>query len=250
MKKILMLCVVAAMILAASAQNVVDNFIVGPYEVDYMGDGEVKYRLLDNIDLYEFFELDKDTIIEKKVVHTADLDEFPLKQAWEVSGYVGFNRFASKEVGIDLMWKRNIATNLYFNGGLEFGLDISNMLNSYKRTMFEAAIPLQVELGKLNFQRPSLYGLIGVSPTVYATVRAKNWDAVTDGYIDAPNKEKKAGFLISPQLEVGGNLPLGGVVVRLGVYFKYKVNCTPGDFDIYHRQAGRAFFGTKIGVIF
>ena len=63
MKHFFFLCAVIAGVITGNAQTVVDNFNVGPYIVDYNGRGDVKYRLRDNIDLYEFFELKMDTTI-------------------------------------------------------------------------------------------------------------------------------------------------------------------------------------------
>ena len=64
MKKLLILCALIAGILSGEAQTVIDNFTVGPYIVDYIGQGDVKYRLRDNIDLYEYFELKRDTVFD------------------------------------------------------------------------------------------------------------------------------------------------------------------------------------------
>ena len=63
MKHFFFLCALIAGVIAAKAQTDVDNFNVGPYVVDYNGKGDVKYRLRDNINLYEFFELKMDTTI-------------------------------------------------------------------------------------------------------------------------------------------------------------------------------------------
>ena len=175
---------------------------------------------------------------------------YPLRQAWAVSGYVAFNRYSPKEVGIDLLWKTNVEKNLYFNAGLEFGFVVANTMSRYERTFFEAGIPLQLELGKLNFQLPSLYGFVGITPSYYATLVAKTWDGSKGGYVNSPSSEKGKGFLVAPQAEVGGNLPLGNVIVRLGIYFKYKFDCASGDYTLKTMGGGLAFFGTRIGVIF
>ena len=41
-------------------QEVIDNFQVGPYEVDYMGKGDVNFRLRKDIDLNEYYKIKKD----------------------------------------------------------------------------------------------------------------------------------------------------------------------------------------------
>ena len=65
-----MITVLLATIVTGYAQNV-DNFEVGPYEVDYNEDGEYKYRLRHGVDLYKYFGLKKDTIIMKKFIALA-----------------------------------------------------------------------------------------------------------------------------------------------------------------------------------
>lgn len=241
MKKALIICAFIAGIISVKAQTVIDNFTVGPYIVDYNGQGDVKYRLRENINLYEFFELQKDTTIVSDVV------ESPIKHAVQISGYVGANRYASKEMGISGVWKQNIGTNLYFNGGLSLAIGHSNFSQVQKRNMFEVALPLQIEIGKLNHQRASLFGAFGISPTVYSTMSAKTWDGIR--YVDAGKDLKKSGFLIAPSLEFGGNIPIGGIIMRIGVYGTYKINCTPGRHDIYKDSAGRCFLGAKIGIV-
>ena len=239
MKKILTLCVMLAGIITCSAQNVIDNFNVGPYIVDYNGQGDVKYRLRDNINLYEFFELKMDTTV------IALAKEVPVKSAIEIAGNVGANRFASKEIGLEGVWKQLVGNNLYFNGGLLLNFGITNYgKTTCKRNMFEVGLPLQIELGKLNHQYASLYGTFGITPTFYSTMKAENQNAPKD--IDV----KKSGFLVAPSLEFGGNIPVGSIIMRIGVYAKYKINCTIGDFDVYTKGgAGRMFLGAKIGFV-
>lgn len=241
MKKFLILCALIVGIVSANAQTVIDNFTVGPYVVDYNGQGDVKYRLRDNINLYEFFELQKDTTIVAPVV------EAPLKHAIQISGYVGANRYASKEIGISGVWKQNVGTNLYFNGGLSLAIGYANFPQVQKRGMFEVGIPLQIELGKLNRQKASLFGSFGITPTVYTTMDVKTWDG--SKFVDADKEIKKSGFLIAPSLEFGGNIPVGNTIMRIGVYGTYKINCTTSTYDVYKKSAGRCFLGAKIGIV-
>lgn len=241
MRKILIICAFIAGMLSGEAQTVIDNFTVGPYEVDYNGHGNVKYRLPDNINLYEFFELQRDTIIVAAVVET------PIKHAIQISGYVGANRYASKEFGLSGVWKQNVGTNLYFNGGLSLAIGHTDISRQCKRNMFEIGIPLQIELGKLNDAKAALYGTFGITPTVYTTMSAKSWDGAQ--FVDAGEDLKKSGFLIAPSLEFGGNIPVGDTIMRIGVYGTYKINCTTGTYDVYKQSAGRCFLGAKIGVV-
>ena len=241
MRKLLTLFATIVGLVSANAQTVIDNFTVGPYVVDYNGQGDVKYRLRDNINLYEFFELQKDTTIVAAVVET------PIKHAIQVSGYLGANRYASKELGISGLWKQNIGTNLYFNGGLSLVIGHSNFSQVQQRNMFEVGIPLQIELAKLNHQKAGLYGTFGITPALYSTMSAKVWDV--DKYVDVDKDLKKSGFLIAPSLEFGGNIPVGSTIMRIGVYGTYKINCTTSDYDVYKECAGRCFLGAKIGIV-
>lgn len=236
-----------AAMLAGHAQTEIDRFNVGPYIVEYNGPGDVRYRIRDNVNLYEFYDLKRDTTV------IALATEVPLKKAIGIDGYVGANRFASKEIGLQGVWKQLVANNLYFNGGLsiEFGLTDYGK-NALKRSMFELGIPIQIEYGKLNRQYASLYGSFGIAPTFYSTINAEGGQIPTKE-VDGKQVEidvKKAGFLIAPSLEFGGNIPVGSIIMRIGVYARYKINCTPGDFDVYTKGgAGRMFLGAKIGIV-
>lgn len=234
-------------IFTCHAQTEIDNFNVGPYIVDYNGQGDVKYRLRDNINLYEFFELKMDTTI------IALTKEVPVKQAIEIAGNVGANRYSPKEIGLEAVWKQLIDKNLYFNGGLLLNFGFTNLSKAAsKRDMLEIGIPLQIELGKLNHQYASLYGSFGIAPTFYTTMKAKVGVTPTKE-VDGQKVEiniKKSGFLIAPSLEFGGNIPVGSTIMRIGVYAKYKINCTTSDFDVYTKgSAGRMFLGAKIGFV-
>lgn len=239
MKKGLVLCAVIAGSLICNAQTVTDNFNVGPYVVDYNGQGDVKYRLRDNIDLYEFFELRKDTVV------LAQPALEPVKHAIAVSLRGSANHRAAKDYGIEGVWKQNIGNNLFFNGGLSLAVGYADYGDHQeKRSMFEAGIPLQLELGKLNREKGSLYGLFGLTPTVFSTMSATTWNGV-----ERVDDIKKSGFLLGASLEFGGNVPVGRYLMRFGIYGTYKINCTPSDYDVYAHCAGTMFFGAKIGIV-
>lgn len=238
MKKLLTFFVMLAGISTCYGQTVIDNFNVGPYNVDYTNQGEVKYRLRDNIDLYEFFELKKDTTI---VVLE---QEIPIEHAIGIAGNIGTNHYSAKEVGVEGVWKQLVAKNLYANGGLLLNFSFDNFGKHSDRSMLEVGIPLQIEWGKMNHQKGTLYGSFGIAPTFYATLKAENQNAPKD--VDV----KKSGFMIAPSLEFGGNIPVGPIIMRIGVYGKVKINCTPGDFNVYTQgKAGRIMIGAKIGVV-
>jgi len=235
MKRVILFCaIMAGAITGVAEQPVVENFNVGPYVVDYKGPDDFKYRLLDNIDLYDFFELQRDTTIISMAT------EVPVKHAIEIAGYIGTSPYVPKEIGLEGVWKQHVGKNFYFNGGLSltFGWTKHDRQTT-KRSMVEIGVPLQIEYGKLNHQYASLYGSFGLTPAVYSTMQVESKDG----------SGKKSGLYVAPSLEFGGNIPVGSVIMRIGVYGRYKLNCTAGDYDVYKQSAGRAFLGAKIGVV-
>ena len=240
MKKYLFHVALVAGILSGSAQSKPDQFTVGPYLIDYYGQGDVNYRLQDNVDLYEFFELRKDTTIVVK-----DVTPVAIRNAFQISAVLGANLHTPKEFGFEGLYKLRLPANLYFNAGLSFMFDITaQYADRPKRTVFELGVPLQIELCNLCRKQPSFYGLFSIAPSFYNTLSASAGSNSTENDLT-----KKSGLMIAPSLEVGGNIPLGNVMIRLGVYGKYKINCNTSDFDVYAKSVGRAFIGGKLSVI-
>ena len=210
MKKFFSMIALLALSMSGFAQDV-DNFEVGPYEVDYKGSGDYKFRLRKGVDLYEYFGLKKDTIIHGS-------------------------------------WKQKIGQQVYFNAGLSVGVSVGKYGEAYKdykdfddgaytETMFEVGLPLSLELSNLDRKKASLYGSFGVVPTFYT------------GGKDAAG-ESKSGFLLAPRLDIGGYLPLGKQLVCLGGFAQYDINLTAGDYDIFKERIGRFFIGANIGLVF
>lgn len=238
MKKLIILSAMLVGMITSYAQTVIDNFNVGPYIVDYNGQGDVKYRLRDNIDLYEFFELKNDTI-----VLTPQENIVPVKHAIQLNAVLGAAIYTTKEFGIEGLWKQNIDKNLYFNGGLSFLFDYTKTNGGVgQRSTFELGLPLQIEWCNLNKQKATFYGLVGVAPTYYTSLQAKEGRGKYDGI-------KKSGFMFAPSLEIGGNIPVGNVILRLGAYGKYKINCSNSEFNLYSTSVGCAYIGGKICII-
>lgn len=244
MRKFLFICALIAGIFSGYAQTEIDNFTVGPYDVDYNGPGDVKYRLRDNINLYEFFELRKDTTIITKNV------EIPLQHAIQVSLNVGTGTTSPKEIGLEGVWKQRMAKNLYLGAGLSFNLACSTLESKVDKTaLFEAGIPIRLEFSNPCRQKSSLYGSIGLMPTLYSTVINDEWKVVPEGdkTPDTKQKEegpKKSGFMLTPSLEFGGYIPVGNIIMQVGVYGLYKINCTTSVSTI-----GKVFCGAKIGIV-
>ncbi|MBD5195404.1 MAG: hypothetical protein HDS71_06855 [Bacteroidales bacterium] len=172
-----------------------------------------------------------------------------VSQAFQVDFYAGANSQACKEYAIEGIWKKNLKNNWYFNTGLSLTLDDSPkyLKKGHQRDMFEIGVPLQIEYGKLNFYKSSFYGLFGFMPAFYTTLKAKNWNDIDYNRV---NGYMKSGLILSPSLEIGGNIPLSSVLIRIGGFWNYKINCTPGRYNVYRHEAGLSFVGLKAGVIF
>lgn len=170
----------------------------------------------------------------------------PILHGIQLSGKVGSNRNAPKEIGIEGVWKQRIAKDWYFNGGLSFDFNLSGKkAHGAKRDLFEVGLPLQIEFSRFCHRKAGLYGIVGLQPTVYTSISATRWDAAADKNV---NDIKKTGFLIAPEVEFGGNIPVGNIFMRIGVYGTYRVNCTTSEVNISNTN-GKFFAGAKIGVI-
>lgn len=225
------------------AQDVVDDFNVGPYEVYYKGQGDINFRLKKGVDLYEYFGLKKDTII-----NVVDVKPEPLKHGVQLSifGETCMYRCArySMVYGIGASWKQRIANKTYFNGGLSLGYAGTTITNQ-KENVLEIGFPLSVEWSNPNAKKTSLYAGIGMSPTYYSTMSAE--------YIKAPegvSPEKYNGFYIAPCLEVGAYVPIGKQIVKVGITWRYKINCSTKDYNLYYQIIGQSFIGANLGIVF
>ena len=246
MKKFITFSSLLVITMAGFAQNV-DNFEVGPYEIDYKGPGDYKYRLRKDVNLYEFFGLKKDTTIL-----VVEEPAAPVKHAIQINAFVSMPGFwvngASNVWGIEGTWKQKIGQQVFFNAGLSFGLSIGkygDTYNYYKdwedgfysETMFEIGVPISLEFCKLDRRLASMYGSVGVVPTFYSG--AKN--AIG---------ESQSGLLVSPRIDFGGYLPIAGKLVRLGIFYQYNINCSSGDEDIFKERIAQNYVGANIGLLF
>lgn len=231
MKKLFSLAAFFMLSLAGLAQNV-DNFEVGPYEVEYNGSGDYKFRIRKDVDLYEYFNLKKDTVIK-----VAEFETSPVKQGWQVGLTLNVPRYIANTsnnvigVGVDGIWKCNIGNKVYFNTG------VSASFTFYEDgTMPQIGIPLSIEFSELDYKKASLYCGVGLVPTFFSGVKK-------DG-------ESKSGLLIAPKLEVGTYIPMVGRLIRLGGFISYpEINCSGGD-DVIKERFGRLFVGANICFVF
>ena len=230
----------------AKSQEVIDNFQVGPYEVDYMGKGDVNFRLKKNINLYEYFKLQKDTIIaESKKVQ-------PIKKGFEVGVTYSMPRFGVKgafnSFGVYGSAKSKVTNNIYLNYGGKIAISYGHYneeVNNLKDVLFEVGVPLSVEFANLNKNTSSFFASIGFTPAYYTTLSAKENKDGKD--VDA---DKKSGLYVAPKVELGGYIPVNNHFLKLGLFGEYRINCTKAEDNIFKQRIGRAFVGANIGYVF
>lgn len=230
----------------AKSQEVIDNFQVGPYEVDYMGKGDVNFRLKKNINLYEYFKLQKDTIIaESKKVQ-------PIKKGFEVGVTYSMPRFgvggAFNSFGVYGSAKSKVTSNIYLNYGGRIAISYGHYneeVNNLKDVLFEVGVPLSVEFANLNKDTSSFFASVGFTPAYYTTLSAKENKDGKD--VDA---DKKSGLYVAPKVELGGYIPVNDHFLKLGLFGEYRINCTKAEDNIFKQRIGRAFVGANIGYVF
>lgn len=230
----------------AKSQEVIDNFQVGPYEVDYMGKGDVNFRLKKNINLYEYFKLQKDTIIaESKKVQ-------PIKKGFEVGVTYSMPRFgvggAFNSFGVYGSAKSKVTSNIYLNYGGKIAISYGHYneeVNNLKDVLFEVGVPLSVEFANLNKDTSSFFASVGFTPAYYTTLSAKENKDGKD--VDA---DKKSGLYVAPKVELGGYIPVNDHFLKLGLFGEYRIDCTKAEDNIFKQRIGRAFVGANIGYVF
>lgn len=230
----------------AKSQEVIDNFQVGPYEVDYMGKGDVNFRLKKKINLYEYFKLQKDTIIaESKKVQ-------PIKKGFEVGVTYSMPRFgvggAFNSFGVYGSAKSKVTSNIYLNCGGKIAISYGHYneeVNNLKDVLFEVGVPLSVEFANLNKDTSSFFASVGFTPAYFTTLSAKENKDGKD--VDA---DKKSGLYVAPKVELGGYIPVNDHFLKLGLFGEYRINCTKAEDNIFKQRIGRAFVGANIGYVF
>lgn len=242
MKKFFSMIALLTLSVTGFAQDV-DNFEVGPYEVDYKGSGDYKFRLRKGVDLYEYFELKKDTIIQAAEVKPTLLKR-GIQIGLNMETCVNNKSRHSNVYGISGAWKQSISNGLYLNGGLSFGMAIAT-IGIQKNNLMEIGVPLSVELSKISRDKASLYGGIGVMFSYYSTMSTKY-----EPKILGVEPEKYSGLYIAPQIDFGGYIPVSNQLVRVGFSLKYKKNCSTKDYDLYHELMGLTFFCANVGLVF
>lgn len=230
----------------ANSQEVIDNFQVGPYEVDYMGKGDVNFRLNKNINLYEYFKLQKDTIIaESKKVQ-------PIKKGFEIGVTYSMPRFGVKgafnSFRVYGSAKTRVSNNTYLNYGGKIAFSYGHYneeVNNLKDVLFEVGVPLSVEFANLNKGTSSLFASVGFTPAYYTTLSAKENISGKDVDVD-----KKSGLYVAPKVELGGYIPVNDHFLKIGLFGEYRISCTKAEDNIFKQRIGRAFVGANIAYVF
>lgn len=254
---LLAFCLMAAFSVIAQTTEP-DSFEVGPYNVDYYGVGDFNYQLKKGIDLYNYFKLKKDT-----VVNVQEVASEPVKSAFQVGVFMALPRYvvlgASNIFGLEGSWKLGLSQQVYFNAGLSLGIRMgkfhrhtydvnkNSMIydNEFKETVMEIGVPISIEFTNLDRKKASLFGSIGVVPTFYSGAQGENGNDY-----NTEDNDSKSGLYVAPCIEIGGYIPVGGKLVRIGGFYQNNLNCTPGDYDIYKNRIGRGHVGAKAALVF
>lgn len=247
MKKIvLILCGILAAAMA-KGQDVIDNFEVGPYEVDYLGEGDINYRLKRGVNLYEYYGLKTDTTIVRVP------ESKPLKRAVELGLSFATPRFqkvgAFNSFGVYGTVKSKVADFIYLNYGgmLAFSYgQYGREWNCLKDFLVEAGVPLSVEFANIDHTKASLFANVGFAPVYYATLSAK----AMNGEGNEVDVDKKNGLYVAPRVEAGGFIPVNEHLIKIGVFGEYRICCAKAEDNIFKERIGRAFVGVRLGYVF
>lgn len=257
MKKILLLSFMAMSAMTASAQDV-DAFDVGPYEVEYAGEGDYKFRLRKGVDLYDYYGLKRDTVF--KVSNEPVSDAISLEGRFRIPRYIAGG--VSNVFEVSGSWKHAFSKGIYFNAGLSAAISVGYYNDGIDETFFELGLPLSVEFANIDRRKASLYATFGITPAWYSGVKdvlvVFNDKTKTKEMLNGDGKsiegenldEKSSGMLITPQIGFGGYFPVGRRLLRLGGFVQYDNNCTKDDYDIFEKRIGRFSVGANIGLVF
>lgn len=246
MKKIMFVAVLFLTAVLANAQ--VDHFEVGPYEVEYQKDGDYKYRLQKDVDLYKFFDLKKDTTI---IVEQAKPE--PISHAWQIGAELmgrlwGFVREAT-QASVFAQYKLKIGTDFYFNGGLSLGYQANRCISSGMQIdadILEVGIPLSIEYARLKKKSSSLFILAGIIPTYSTTLSQKLHGGNDLG--------KSHGIRIDPRVEFGTYVPVSNVMVRVGLFIQKGISLSDSNPDgialDYKSRTSRVTVGGNASIVF
>lgn len=228
------------------SQEIEEEIHIGPYKLIYRGEADYDIIAPDSMQLKNFFKLKADTVTVTQYVEIEKKEVY--KNAMQLNMYAGL----SNTFGVSGYWKQQISGIFFLNAGLSLGIfggefsnDDKNNPYSRKDKMLEIGVPISVELAKPYTNKASLYAGIGFTPAFYSTMSVDEKCAET-----IKNKgEKDYGFLVSPRIDFGGNIPLFNKVLRLGVYGEYRICCFQ-SVNIYRKRVSKSLVGVNVGLIF
>ena len=219
MKKIIFSLMLVVMTTAAFAQSP-DKIKVGPYEIHYYGKQDYDYMLMEDINLFEFYDLQKDTtiVIEEKTD--------PMKHGMQVGlgMRLPFGSPRTPVLGVEGVWKQGLGKNFYLNAGLDLNYVPAVEARGYKAGV-EIGIPVSIEYTNLDRQKAALYVGVGAIPAYYTSA---------------------GKFDVAPRVDFGGYLPLFDQLFRIGVFGQF--NTTPEVRNQFTKR-GLSVGGT-LGIVF
>lgn len=247
MKKLLLFATMLLSASVADAQEVLDHFKVGPYEVDYRGKGDVNYRIRKDVDIRKFFNIENDTIVEYIQPETQ-----PIESAVQVSAVYTMPLFTAGKTNsfaIEAAWKKHLSGVMYFNAGLMLGMQVGEYENcNLSENLLEIGMPLSLEFSRIERGRSSVYATVGVMPTYYTTAKAEYLDATRKN--EAVELEKPSGLMVAPRLELGAYVPVADQLLRFGFCLQMDLNCSNKDYDQFKLHSGDNYIGFNVGLVF
>lgn len=247
MKKQLSFLVMLLGVLCANAQSLSNYFTVGPYEVEYVNEDIINYRLRDGVDLYKYYNLAKDTIISNpKQENIQSLK--PMENSFGFGLITDFSVYSkprySTKWGVEAGWKHHLWQNLYFNAGLSFSMtQAKTAVENLNFNAIELALPLSVEWNRLAEQPSSAYCAMGVVPT-FATTMSSEYIVPQSGQ----TLEEVSGMGLIPRVDFGAYVPVSQHLLRVGIYGMYRIDMSQDG--PYHYLLGRTCLGAAVGLIF
>lgn len=224
---------------------------VGPYKVRYQDEDEYRpYLSIDSAELYDFFNLKRDTIIYNNVIPTKLDRGIQITANTGISGLLSNGGF--KHYDIDVEFKQQLNDAIYINAGLSAGISAGEYGKQKtphyrKDQMIEVGVPVSLEVTNLykDYDKASLYGSVGFIPTFYKTIKIDNSsaDKVRNDNV------QDFGILVTPRADFGVYIPVFGQAFRIGIYGEYRICCYQ-NVSIYKKRVSKSILGLNVGLVF
>lgn len=263
MKKLLFFALFLILSTVGKAQDV-DNFEVGPYEVEYKGTGDYRFRLRKGVNLYEYFDLKKDTVVkvQEQVAEPPSVEKawqtglelgrrvwgFGINDATDLTLFAQYKMAIGKDVyfgaGLSATYQANKATGTYIIEGKTL---TKNSDNTLEANIFELGIPLSIEYAKLKKHAATPFIGLTVTPLFSTTMSQK----IVNKY---ENLDGSHGLRIDPKLELGAYIPMGDYHARIGLFIRKGLSLSSSSSDNYDLKYGdrttRVSIGGNISILF